>query len=152
MPEESPQREQERKPLTPSEPHSLQPTLPETPMEKPRGLLQMLGDSSRSKGVAESEHLKTLLEEFLKRHVEFVKAQGLWADLRYTLGTDTIESLVQICQQVAKEFPRTVFCARELVFAGETFLRHLLHNQAATLQRRLQFAGLQVIVLPIRAL
>ena len=110
-------------------------------------------DSSRFKGIDEIDHLKKSSEEFLRRYVQFTNAQGLWADYRYALGTDTIESLVQLCQQVAKEFPRAVFCAGKLVFAEETFLTRLLHNQAAaTLQRRLQFAGLQMIVLPIRAL
>jgi amino acid transporter len=110
-------------------------------------------DSSRFKGVAEIEHLKQSSEEFLQRYVNFVNAQGMWADYRYMLGTETIESLLQTSQQVAKEFPRAVFFAGKLVFAEETFLTRLLHNQAAaTLQRRLQFAGLQMIVLPIRAL
>lgn len=110
-------------------------------------------DSSRFKGVDEIEHLKQSCESFLQRYVQFANAQGFWADYRYMLGTETIESLVQMCQQVAKEFPRAVFFAGKLVFAEETFLTRLLHNQAAaTLQRRLQFAGLQMIVLPIRAL
>jgi hypothetical protein len=110
-------------------------------------------DSSRFKGVAEIEHLKQSSEEFLQRYVNFVNAQGMWADYRYMLGTETIESLLQMSQQVAKGFPRAVFFAGKLVFAEETFLTRLLHNQAAaTLQRRLQFAGLQMIVLPIRAL
>jgi amino acid transporter len=110
-------------------------------------------DSSRFKGVDEIEHLKQSSESLLQRYVGFTNAQGFWADYRYMLGTDTIESLVQMCQQVAREFPRAVFFAGKLVFAEETFLTRLLHNQAAsTLQRRLQFAGLQMIVLPIRAL
>jgi amino acid transporter len=110
-------------------------------------------DSSRFKGVTEIEHLKQSSESFLQRYVAFANAQGFWADSRWVLGTDTIESLVQICQQVAREFPRAVFFAGKLVFAEETFLTRLLHNQAAaTLQRRLQFAGLQMVVLPIRAL
>ena len=110
-------------------------------------------DSSRFKGVAEVEHLKQSTEDFLKHYVGFVNSQGLWADYRYTLGTDTIDQLVELCQQVAKEFPRAVFFTGKLVFAEETFLTRLLHNQAAlTLQRRLQFSGLQTIVLPIRAL
>jgi amino acid transporter len=110
-------------------------------------------DSSRFKGVDEIEHLKQSCESLLQRYVAFANAQGFWSDYRYMLGTDTIESLVHMCQQVAREFPRAVFFAGKLVFAEETFLTRLLHNQAAaTLQRRLQFAGLQMIVLPIRAL
>ncbi len=110
-------------------------------------------DSSRFKGVDEIEHLKQSCESSLQQYVQFANAQGFWADYRFMLGTETIESLVQMCQQVAKEFPRAVFFAGKLVFAEETFRTRLLHNQAAaTLQRRLQFAGLQMIVLPIRAL
>ncbi len=110
-------------------------------------------DSSRFKGIDEVEHLRQSTEEFLKRYVAFVSAQGLRAEYRYALGTDTIDLLVEQCKQVSKEFPRAVFFSGKLIFAEETFLTRLLHNQAAfTLQRRLQFAGLQTIVLPIRAL
>ena len=110
-------------------------------------------DSSRFKGADEVEHLKQSTEESLKKYVAFVQAQGLKADYRYVLGTDTIDLLVDLCQKVAKEFPRGVFFAGKMIFQEETFLTRLLHNQAAmTLQRRLQFAGLQTIVLPIRAM
>jgi len=110
-------------------------------------------DSSRFKGIDEVENLKLSTESFLKQYVAFVNGQGLRAESRYVLGTETIDLLVDLCKQVAKEFPRAVFFSGKLVFAEETFLTRLLHNQAAlTLQRRLQFAGLQTIVLPIRAL
>ena len=99
------------------------------------------------------EHLRQSTEEFLRRYVAFVTSQGLRADYRYVLGTDTIDLLVDMCKQIAKEFPQAVFFSGKLIFAEETFLTRLLHNQAAlTLQRRLQFSGLQTIVLPIRAL
>jgi amino acid transporter len=110
-------------------------------------------DSSRFKGVDEIEHLRQSSGESLRQYVSFANDQGMWASERYTLGTETIDTLVEMCQQIAKEFPRAVFFAGKLVFEEETFLTRLLHNQAAaTLQRRLQFAGLQMVVLPIRAL
>ena len=110
-------------------------------------------DSSRFKGVDEVEHLKQTTEECLKKYVAFVQAQGLRADYRFKLGTETIDLLVDLCLQTGKEFPKAVFFSGKLIFAEETFLTRLLHNQAAlTLQRRLQFAGLQSVVLPIRAL
>ncbi|HXQ22250.1 MAG TPA: APC family permease [Candidatus Acidoferrales bacterium] len=109
-------------------------------------------DSSKFKGAAEVEHLRQSTEEFLRRYVGFCNSQGLRAESRYALGTDTIDILVQLCGQVAKEYPRAVFFSGKLIFEEETFLTRLLHNQAAlTLQRRLQFAGLQTVVLPIRA-
>jgi amino acid transporter len=110
-------------------------------------------DSSKFKGAAEVEHLRQSTEEFLRRYVAFTNSQGLRAEYRYTLGTETIDLLVQQCRQIAKEYPRAVFFSGKLIFEEETLLTRLLHNQAAlTLQRRMQFAGLQTVVLPIRAL
>lgn len=110
-------------------------------------------DSSRLTWIAEIEHLKNSSEEFLRRCVPFVNTQGLRASDRYMLGTDTVESLVQLCQQVAKDLRRGVSCAGKLASIQESFLTCLLHNQAAaTPQRRLQFAELQRIVPPIRPL
>ncbi len=109
-------------------------------------------DSSRFKGAGEVERLRISTEESLQRYVNFANNQGLWADYRYVLGTDTLDLLVDQCLKLAKEFRRAVFFAGKLIFAEETFWTRLLHNQASfTLQRRLQFAGLQMIVLPIRA-
>jgi hypothetical protein len=68
------------------------------------------------------------------------------------LGTDAIDELERLAHEVARRFPRSVFFAGKLVFQQELFWHKVLHNQAAfTLQRRLQFAGLQMVVLPVRA-
>src|SRR5262249_47534624 len=73
---------------------------------------------------------------------------GLWERLR----TDAIDEIERLAHEVAKRFPRAVFFAGKLVFRQERFLDKALHNQAAfTLQRRLQFAGLPMVVLPVRA-
>ena len=78
---------------------------------------------------------------------------GLHAEYWYGLGTDAIEEVEKLCERVAQTFPRAVFFAGKLVFAEENLLTRLLHNQAAhTLQRRLQFKGLQMVVLPVRAM
>jgi len=109
-------------------------------------------DSSRFKGREEIENLHRETEESLKRYVDFVKRQGAYAEYWYALGTDAIDELEQLAHQVAKRFPRAVFFAGKLVFKQESFWHKVLHNQAAlTLQRRLQFAGLQMVVLPVRA-
>ena len=54
---------------------------------------------------------------------------------------------------VQKEFPRSIFYLGKLVFENDRFYYRLLHNETAlAIQRRLQFAGLQAVVLPIRVL
>ena len=76
---------------------------------------------------------------------------GYYAEYRYTLGTDLIEELEHICLDLIKEFRRSVVFAGQLVFQRENlFTRTLHHETAFSIQRRLQFAGVQVIILPIR--
>ena len=88
----------------------------------------------------------------LKRYVDFVRQHGRYGEYWYALGTDAIDELEKLCEQVAKRFRRVAFFAGKLCFAEENFLTRLLHNQAASaIQRRLQFKGLQMIVLPVRA-
>lgn len=108
-------------------------------------------DSSRFKGREEIDNLQRQTEESLGKYVTFVKRQGFYAEYWYGLGTDTIDELERLAHEVAKRFPRAVFFAGKLVFAQEHSWHKVLHNQAAfTLQRRLQFAGLQMVVLPVR--
>jgi hypothetical protein len=67
------------------------------------------------------------------------------------LGVDLMEELEKLCESVAKEFPRSVFFAGKLVFQEENFLTRLLHNHTPfTLEQRLQFEGLEMMILPIR--
>ncbi|MBI3798581.1 MAG: APC family permease, partial [Deltaproteobacteria bacterium] len=110
-------------------------------------------DSSRFKGREELENLRHQTEQGLQSYVDFVKLQGSYAEYWYALGTETLEELERLAHEVAKRYPRAVFFAGKLLFQHDSFWHRVLHNQAAfTLQRRLQFAGLPMVVLPIRAL
>jgi len=110
-------------------------------------------DSSRFKGAAEVGNLRASTTEALEKYVQLARSGGLHAEYWYGLGTDAIEEVEKLCECVAQTFPRAVFFAGKLVFAEENLLTRLLHNQAAhTLQRRLQFKGLQMVVLPVRAM
>jgi len=108
-------------------------------------------DSGRFKGLGEIENLRQSKAEDLKCLVEFANCLGWYAEYRYALGIDLIEELEVLCKAVAKDFPRPVFFAGKLVFEQENFLSRLLHNQTPfTLERRLQFEGLEMMILPIR--
>lgn len=109
-------------------------------------------DSNRFKGREEIDNLHRQTEQNLEKYVSFVKRQGYYAEYWCALGTDAIDELERLAHEVAKRFPRAVFFAGKLVFRQERFWDKVLHNQAAfTLQRRLQFAGLPMVVLPVRA-
>lgn len=109
-------------------------------------------DSSRFKGREELDNLQRQTEASLEKYVQFVKRQGQYAEYWSALGTDAIDELERLAHEVVRRFPRSVFFAGKLVFQRDLFWHKVLHNQAAfTLQRRLQFSGLQMVVLPVRA-
>jgi amino acid transporter len=110
-------------------------------------------DSSHFKGVAEIEELKKKTVEDLEQYVEFAHRLGFRAEYRYSIGTEAVSEVVRQCEEIRKEFPRSIFYLGQLVFESDRFYYRLLHNETAfAIQRRLQFAGLQAIVLPIRVL
>jgi len=110
-------------------------------------------DSSRFKGVEELAQLQKSVEMLLLQYVDLATRFGFHAEFRCRFGTDRLDELEALCQDVIKEFPRSVFFAGKLIFQQENSLNRFLHNQAAlATQRRLQYQGLQMVVLPIRAM
>lgn len=108
-------------------------------------------DSGRFKGHSELDSLRRMKEDDLKSFVDFANCLGWYAEYRYSLGVDLMEELEKLCKTVAKEFPRSVFFAGKLVFQRENFLTRLLHNHTPfTLEQRLQFEGMEIMILPIR--
>ncbi|HEV8713724.1 MAG TPA: amino acid transporter, partial [Candidatus Binatia bacterium] len=108
-------------------------------------------DSNRFKGAEEIENLRQQTEEGLQQYVTFMKRQGYYAEYWYAVGTEPVDELERLAREVTKRFPRTVFFAGKLIFKQPSLWDKILHNQTAfTLQRRLQFTGLQMMVLPIR--
>ncbi len=110
-----------------------------------------LVDSGQFKGTESVVALEQKVQRDLEQYVELAQKMGFYAEYRFTLGTDLIEELEQICHDLQKEFRRSMVFAGQLVFQRETvFTRTLHHETAFSIQRRLQFAGIQVIILPIR--
>jgi amino acid transporter len=110
-----------------------------------------LVDSAQFKGVDELGALEEKVRRDLEQYLHLAERVGAYAEYRYRLGTDLVQELEGICLDLVKEFRRPVVFAGQLVFERENlFTRSLHHETAMSLQRRLQFAGIQVIILPIR--
>jgi K+ transporter len=108
-------------------------------------------DSGRFKGRDEIDNLRRLKEDDLKSFVDYANCLGWYAEYRYSLGIDVIDELEELSKSVVKEFPRSVFFAGKLVFEQENLFTRLLHNHTPfTLEQKLQFAGLEMMILPIR--
>ena len=87
----------------------------------------------------------------LRRYVELATSLGLAADSRMAVGTEAVAVAADLCREIAKAFPASLFFAGKLIFERERWYQRLLHNETAyQLQRRLQFAGLNAMVLPVR--
>jgi amino acid transporter len=110
-------------------------------------------DSGTFKGSQEIERLEAETRANLDKYVEWARSQGMVADYRIAMGTEAVASVTEVCQQIAEEYPRAIFFMGKLIFRDEKWYYRLLHNETPNaIQRRLQFDGLQAIVLPIRVL
>ena len=108
-------------------------------------------DSATFTNVEAVDEVREQTERNLIRYVELATRFGLAAGYRMSIGTEAVAAAEELCKQVAKEFPRSIFFAGKLVFEEERWYQRLLHNETAyQLQRRLQFAGLNAMVLPVR--
>jgi amino acid transporter len=110
-----------------------------------------LVDSAQFKGVRELSALEERVRSDLEKYVHLARRLGFYAEYRYALGTDVAQELESICRSLGEEFPVLTVFAGRLVFQRETLVTRSLHDQtASTLQRRLLFDGIPVIVLPVR--
>lgn len=108
-------------------------------------------DSGNFKGAEAVDDLKHYTEESLGKYVDLARRLGFPARGYMSIGTDVIEELEQVCRLVARDFPKSIVFAGQLVFQRETWYGALLHNQTAfSLQRRLQWDGIPMVILPTR--
>ena len=108
-------------------------------------------DAGSFKGTADVDDAMEQTRNSLRRYVDFARRLGFAADFRSSAGTEVLDEAEKLSVSLVKEFPKSVFFAGKLVFQKEWWYHRLLHNETATqFQRRIQFAGLTSIVLPIR--
>jgi multisubunit Na+/H+ antiporter MnhB subunit len=108
-------------------------------------------DSGAFKGEAELDALRQGTEAMLKQYVQLANQMGTPATSRMAIGTDAVEQAEVLGREVQREFPRTTFFLGYILFQRERWYQRLLHNETAfAIQRRLQWAGMTVVILPAR--
>src|SRR5262245_46794851 len=108
-------------------------------------------DSGNFKGIEELEGLRKHVEGALGKYVDLARRLGFPSTSYMAIGTDVVDELEQLCRVVYRDFPKSVVFAGQLVFQRETWYGALLHNQTAySLQRRLQWDGIPMVILPTR--
>ena len=108
-------------------------------------------DSHSYGGNEDMKLMKMEANVALTYFVNFCNSKG-WAAKSYlTFGTDPIDEVTRLAEQVNQEFPNCIFFASKLTFEQENWLIRLLHNQAAlAIQRRLHLRGMQMVILPLK--
>jgi len=108
-------------------------------------------DSGEFKGEDALEELERRTQERLDRYVALASKLGVAATGRMALGTDVVETAEELCRRVAREFPKATFFSGRLIFQRDRWYQRLLHNETAlAIQKRLQWAGRTMVLMPIR--
>jgi amino acid transporter len=108
-------------------------------------------DSGSFKGADEVEALERSVEDSMKKYVNLARKLGFPADYRVDIGTDVVDTATALCESMANEYPRSTVFAGKLIFQKEGMFQRFLHNETAfAIQRRLQWEGIAMMILPIR--
>ncbi|QGZ39805.1 amino acid transporter [Pseudoduganella flava] len=109
-------------------------------------------DSHVYGGEGAMDHMREEAAETLEYFVDFCHSHGMAASSYLGFGTDAVDEVTRLCEEISREFPHSIFFTSKLIFArGDNWLIRTLHNQAAlAVQRRLHLEGLQMVILPMK--
>jgi amino acid transporter len=108
-------------------------------------------DSGSFKGAEEVAALEQSVMRGLEKYVQLARKLGFAADYRMEVGTDVVESAMNLCKTISAEYPRSTVFTGQITFRLEKFYHRMLHNETAfAIQRRLQWDGITTVILPIR--
>ena len=108
-------------------------------------------DSGAFKGAEEIRALQDNVDSSLRKYVELARRLGWNAASATGVGTDPADEITRVCLDLATQYPRVMFFAGKLLWQRETWTQRILHNETAyQVERRLQWKGLPMTVIPLR--
>ena len=108
-------------------------------------------DSGVFKGIGEVHELERRTTEALDKYVQYAAWLGLPAERMFSTGIEVAVEAEKIATDLIQKYPKGLFVAGQLIFEEDTAVTRILHNETAfTIQRRLQHAGVPMVVLPVR--
>ncbi len=108
-------------------------------------------DSDAFKSLDELHQVEKRTRDALDAYVHYAASLGLPAESTYAIGTDVPLEAEALGRALIARYRRGLAVAGQLVFAEEGAWSRLLHNETAfAIQRRLQHAGVPMIVVPVR--
>lgn len=108
-------------------------------------------DSGGFKGEDAIEHLKADTNLMLNKYLTLSRKLGIASTSRSSIGTDVVHEAELLCKNLIQEFPLVTFFTGKIIFEKEKWFQRLLHNETGlALQKRLQLAGLTMVVMPAK--
>ncbi len=108
-------------------------------------------DSGSFKGAEEIRALQDNVGETLRRYVDLARRLGWNAGAASGVGIDPADEITRVCLELSSKYPRVMFFAGKLLWQRETWTQRILHNETAyQVERRLQWKGLPMTVIPLR--
>ena len=109
-------------------------------------------DSDVFKGLGEVRELEKRTQAALDKYVQYAAWLGLPAESTFSTGIEVAVQASNIATDLIQKYPKALFVAGQLIFEEETFITRVLstNETAFMIQRRLQHAGVPMIVLPVR--
>ena len=108
-------------------------------------------DSHAYGGSGAVEQLREEANATLKFFVDFCHSHGMASAAYLGFGTDVVDKVTRLCEDISQEYPNAIFFTSKLIFEQDNWFIRILHNQAAlAIQRRLHFDGLQMVILPMK--
>jgi amino acid transporter len=108
-------------------------------------------DSHAYGGEGALEEMRQQAAETLEFFVDFCHSHCIPSASYLGFGTDAVDELTKLCEEISHEFPNAIFFTSKLIFEHDNWLTRMLHNQAAlAVQRRLHLEGLQMVILPMK--
>lgn len=108
-------------------------------------------DSDFFKGGQQVEAVTAKTKDSLIHYTEAAQRMGIPARYEFKIGTEVVRGASELCIETAQKYGHTVFFAGELVFEKPQWYHRLLHNETAyAILRQIRFAGLPMVILPIR--
>jgi amino acid transporter len=109
-------------------------------------------DSGSFKGKEEVDALQLRTEEDVAKYVQLARGLGFPAEGVTNVGTEVLDEATELCTGVARRYPKATIITGRLVFRREHVFQGLLHNETPKMiQQRLQWLGVPMVILPIRA-
>jgi hypothetical protein len=102
-------------------------------------------------GQSALEEMRHNVNITLQYFVDYCHQYGIAAQAYAAYGTDTVEELSRLAEEVGDKFPNCIFFASKLIFEKDNWIMRSLHNETAVaLQRQLHMQGKELVILPMK--